>query len=69
MLYKIYNIIYWFIQPRTCWFIQPQPTMLNATILNTISNTYTNSILFDFSIGYTKIYTISDLAYQIFNLI
>ena len=43
--------------------------MSNALILNKMSNTYRNSILFDFSIGYTRIYPISDLAYQIFNLV
>ena len=69
MLYKIYNMIYWFIQPHTCWFIQTRPTMLNATMLNKISNTDTNNILFEFSIGYTRIYKISDLAYQISNII
>ena len=43
--------------------------MLNATMLNKISNTDTNNILFDFSIGYPRIYKISDLAYQISNII
>lgn len=65
MLYKIYIIIYRFIQPRTCWFIQPRSTISNATLLNKILNTDTNNILFDFSIGYTRIYKISDIAYQI----
>ena len=64
-IYNIFNIIYRFIQPRTCWFIQPRPTILNATILNKISNTDTKDILFDFSIGYTRIDKISDIAYQI----
>ena len=43
--------------------------MLNATILNKISNTDTNAILFDFSIGHTRICKISDIAEQISNII
>ena len=43
--------------------------MLNATILNKITKTDTNDILFDFPIGYTRIYKISDIVYKISNII